>query len=282
MILLSTEGQTGLPRYFARVFALAQGVAQGQLDMELPDGRVFRATGARPGYTAKIKIHSQDVFARLVREGDLGFCDSYIEGGWSSPDLQAFLDFLHTDNEMLYRGFPGQALVRAYERLRFWMQSNSKRQAQKNISYHYDLGNDFYALWLDPSMTYSSAYFKSGEEALEKAQEQKYASLVDQMGVQPGDHVLEIGCGWGGFAEYARVCESSGELKPANVTFEEAAVVPQAGVLVISILAPRSQRNCRSAINHSFRHLVENPHRLSSLAIDDAVDRVFLQALQAE
>ncbi|MGH1369169.1 MAG: class I SAM-dependent methyltransferase [Maritimibacter sp.] len=203
MILLSTEGQTGLPRYFARVFALAQGVAQGQLDMELPDGRVFRATGARPGYTAKIKIHSQDVFARLVREGDLGFCDSYIEGGWSSPDLQAFLDFLHTDNEMLYRGFPGQALVRAYERLRFWMQSNSKRQAQKNISYHYDLGNDFYALWLDPSMTYSSAYFKSGEEALEKAQEQKYASLVDQMGVQPGDHVLEIGCGWGGFAEYA-------------------------------------------------------------------------------
>ncbi len=100
---------------------------------------------------------------------------------------------------------------------------------------------------------------------------------------RPGDEVFgDLWSDWGGFAEYARVCESSGELKPANVTFEEAAVVPQAGVLVISILAPRSQRNCRSAINHSFRHLVENPHRLSSLAIDDAVDRVFLQALQAE
>jgi len=87
--------------------------------------------------------------------------------------------------------------------LRFWMQSNSKRQARKNISYHYDLGNEFYGLWLDDTMTYSSAKFETGQESLEKAQENKYASMVDQMGVQPGDHVLEIGCGWGGFAEYA-------------------------------------------------------------------------------
>lgn len=203
MTLTTTDGQTGLPRYFARVFALAKTVNQGRLDFVLPDGRVFRAEGDKPGYVAQVRVHSDDVFTRLVREGDLGFCDSFIEGGWSSPDLQAFLDFIHTDNEMLYRGFPGQALVRAYERLRFYLQSNTKRQAQKNISYHYDLGNDFYALWLDDSMTYSSALFKNGQESLEKAQENKYASMVDQMGAKPGDHVLEIGCGWGGFAEYA-------------------------------------------------------------------------------
>jgi cyclopropane-fatty-acyl-phospholipid synthase len=93
--------------------------------------------------------------------------------------------------------------VRAYERLRFWLQSNSRAQARKNISYHYDLGNEFYRLWLDDTMTYSSAIFESGQESLEKAQIRKYETMVDQMGAQPGDHVLEIGCGWGGFAEMA-------------------------------------------------------------------------------
>ena len=113
------------------------------------------------------------------------------------------MDLVHAGNEDVYDGYPGMALVRAYEKMRFWMQSNSKTQAKKNISYHYDLGNEFYALWLDDSMTYSSALFETGQESLEKAQEQKYASMVDQMGAKPGDHVLEIGCGWGGFAEYA-------------------------------------------------------------------------------
>ena len=94
-------------------------------------------------------------------------------------------------------------LVRLYERVRFWLQSNSRKQAKKNISYHYDLGNKFYSLWLDKSMTYSSALFKKDSETLEKAQENKYESIIDQLGVKPGDHILEIGCGWGGFCEYA-------------------------------------------------------------------------------
>jgi cyclopropane-fatty-acyl-phospholipid synthase len=83
------------------------------------------------------------------------------------------------------------------------MNRNTRDQAKKNISYHYDLGNEFYSLWLDDTMTYSSALFETGQESLEKAQTLKYKSMVDQMGAQPGDHVLEIGCGWGGFAEYA-------------------------------------------------------------------------------
>ncbi|UWQ13234.1 cyclopropane-fatty-acyl-phospholipid synthase family protein [Aliiroseovarius sp. M344] len=203
MILTSTAGQQDLPRYFSNVFAAAKQMNRGRLDFLLPDGRRFRADGAHPGYVAELQIHDNDVFARLIREGDLGFCDAYIDGGWSTPDLQAFLDLLQDDNDVLYDGFPAQIFLRAYERLRHLMNSNTKSRAKKNISHHYDLGNDFYALWLDDSMTYSSALFHSGQDSLEKAQEQKYASMIAQMGVGPGDHVLEIGCGWGGFAEHA-------------------------------------------------------------------------------
>jgi cyclopropane-fatty-acyl-phospholipid synthase len=202
-VLTSTKGQTGLPRYFGPVFEIASRLKCGRLDFVLPDGRHFRIEGTEPGPVAELFIHDNDIFARLIREGDLGFSDAYLEGEWSSPDLQAFMDLVQGGNNALYDGFPGMGLIRAYERFRFWLQSNSKSRARKNIAYHYDLGNDFYKLWLDESMTYSSALFQSGQESLEKAQEQKYASMVDQMGAVPGDHVLEIGCGWGGFAEYA-------------------------------------------------------------------------------
>ncbi len=203
MILTDTKNQTDLPRYFAQAFAVVKRLNRGRMDFILPDGRVFRAEGSAPGGVAELHIHNPDLFARLVREGDLGFCDAYLEGWWSTPDLQAFMDLVHFENEEIYDGFPGQTLIRAFEKFRFWLQSNSRRQAKKNISYHYDLGNDFYSLWLDDTMTYSSALFRTGQESMERAQIQKYASMVDQMGAKPGDHVLEIGCGWGGFAEYA-------------------------------------------------------------------------------
>ena len=202
-VLTSTNNQQNLPRYFTRVFDLVGKLNSGRVDFILPDGRKFRAEGSKPGPVAEVTINNPDVFARLVREGDLGFCDAYLDGWWTTPDLQAFMDFIHADNDDMYDGFPGMALVRAWEKARFWFQSNTKRQALKNISYHYDLGNDFYSLWLDDTMTYSSALFNTSQESLEKAQIAKYASMIDQMGVKPGDHVLEIGCGWGGFAEYA-------------------------------------------------------------------------------
>ena len=203
MLFTSTQNQKNLPRYFSRVFDMACNMNFGQLDFALSDGRVFRAIGRNQGPIAQLNIHNPDIFARLIREGDLGFCDAYLDQWWSTPDLQAFMDLIHADNDDLYDGFPGMALVRFYEKFRFWLQRNSKKQALKNISYHYDLGNDFYQLWLDETMTYSSALFKTGQESLENAQLAKYASMVEQLDVQSGDHILEIGCGWGGFAEYA-------------------------------------------------------------------------------
>ena len=203
MILTTTNGQKNLPRYFATAFGVTKKGQNGCIDFVFDDGRTFRAEGPCPGPVCEIQIHNFGIFERLLREGQLGFCDAYLEGQWSTPDLQAFMDYIHADNDEVFDSFPGQKLVQFYERLRFWMQGNSKGQARKNISYHYDLGNDFYGLWLDKTMTYSSAIFETGQESLEDAQTAKYASMVDQMGVKSGDHVLEIGCGWGGFAEYA-------------------------------------------------------------------------------
>ena len=202
-VFTSIDNQQNLPRYFRRVFDLVGKLNSGRVDFVLPDGRRFRAEGKCPGPVAEITINNPEVFARLIREGDLGFSDAYLDGWWTTPDLQTFMDFIHADNDDMYDGFSGIAIVRAWEKVRFWFQSNSKRQALKNISHHYDLGNDFYSLWLDDTMTYSSALFNTGQESLENAQIAKYASMIDQMGVKPGDHVLEIGCGWGGFAEYA-------------------------------------------------------------------------------
>ncbi|WP_293576618.1 cyclopropane-fatty-acyl-phospholipid synthase family protein [Phaeobacter sp.] len=218
MLLTSTEGQTGLPRYFAKIFNQIQALEVGQLDIHLPDGRVFRVNGAAPGPIADLKIHNPDCFARLIREGDLGFSNAYLDGWWSTSDLMAFMDLVHLGYEPVYDDFPGRGLIRAYEQFRFWLQRNHRAQAKANISYHYDLGNDFYGLWLDETMTYSSALFSGSEQSLEAAQTAKYSSMVDQMGVKPGDHVLEVGCGWGGFAEYAA---SQRGLKVTGLTISE-------------------------------------------------------------
>ncbi|MBD0865918.1 MAG: class I SAM-dependent methyltransferase [Rhodobacteraceae bacterium] len=203
MILTKTKGQKYLPRYFAAVFDMIQSMKHGRLDIHLMDGRVFRVDAPNPGPAAEVHVHHPGLFARLLREGDLGLSDAYLDEWWSTPDLQAFMDLVHHDNSTIYDGFPGLELIRFYERLRFWFQRNHKSQARRNISYHYDLGNDFYRLWLDETMTYSSAIFATGQESTERAQTAKYASMIDQMGVKAGDHILEIGCGWGGFAEYA-------------------------------------------------------------------------------
>ena len=203
MLFTSTQNQKNLPRYFSRVFDMACNMNFGQLDFALSDGRVFRAIGRNQGPIAQLNIHNPDIFARLIREGELGCCDAYLDQWWSTPELQGFMGLIHEDKDEWADGCPGMALVRFYDKVRFWLQRNSKKQALKNISYHYDLGNYFYQLWLDETMTYSSALFKTGQESLENAQLAKYASMVEQMDVQSGDHILEIGCGWGGFAEYA-------------------------------------------------------------------------------
>ncbi|WP_371153813.1 class I SAM-dependent methyltransferase [Jannaschia sp. 2305UL9-9] len=202
-VITSLDGQTDLPRYFSAAWTMLKNAKSGRMDVVLPDGRRFRHEASEPGPVGEIIVHDPTVFTRLVREGDLGFTDAYLEGQWSTPDLMALYDLINKEGESLIQQNRGVMVARMFERIRFWLQQNSRRQARKNIEAHYDLGNDFYSLWLDDTMTYSAGIYETGQESLEAAQTAKYASIVDRMNVAAGEHVLEIGCGWGGFAEYA-------------------------------------------------------------------------------
>ena len=203
MVLTSVTGERHLPRWFETFFSILQRLEAGAIEVGLPDGRVFAVSGKQTGPTGRIDVANPEFFTRMARDGEIGFPEMFMEGWWSSPDLQALLDVLLLNNDNVARGFPGAALVRAYERLRHWLRSNTRRGSRRNIAYHYDLGNEFYRLWLDETMTYSSALFSGQGETLRDAQQNKYASICDRMGLKRGGHVLEIGCGWGGFAEYA-------------------------------------------------------------------------------
>ncbi len=188
---------------FGAVRARFERLERGVLWLRLPDGDL-RAFGDDPtGPTALLAVHEWRFFSRLVLGGDTGAGESFMDGDWSSPDLVALVRlFLANESALELRGFSG-GLRRLADRALHLTRRNTRRGAKRNIRAHYDLGNDFYRLFLDPSMTYSAAVFPSEEASLEAAQREKYRRLADRAGVRVGDHVLEIGCGWGGFAEYA-------------------------------------------------------------------------------
>lgn len=203
MMFETMKGQRNLPRWSETIFSVLSDIKLGQISFTLPDGRSFVIRGSEPGPEGHFDVKDDRLFGRIVRDGELGFSEAYMDGWWDSPDLQGVLDVILANNDQLGSSFPGAQLVKYYERVRHWLRSNTKRGSRKNIAYHYDLGNEFYGKWLDPSMTYSSALYSGQGETLEQAQNNKYASICDRMGLNRDDHVLEIGCGWGGFAEYA-------------------------------------------------------------------------------
>ncbi|PIY73637.1 MAG: SAM-dependent methyltransferase, partial [Rhodobacterales bacterium CG_4_10_14_0_8_um_filter_70_9] len=200
---MSLISMDGAPRWFHTVFSIVGAIHTGALTFVMPDGREYRAQGENPGPEGVVVVRDPRLFWRMIRDGELGFAEAYMDGWWDTPDLQAVLDAALINNDTVARGFGGRTLTRLVERLRHLMNRNTRRGSARNISRHYDLGNDFYAKWLDESMTYSSALFQRPDESLPQAQRNKYAAICDRMGARPGDHLLEIGCGWGGFAEYA-------------------------------------------------------------------------------
>ncbi|MBI1249917.1 MAG: methyltransferase domain-containing protein [Alphaproteobacteria bacterium] len=170
--------------------------------MRMPDGRRMRFGDGR-GPDRALVVHDFAFAKRVLQRGDIGFAEGYVAGEWSAPNLGAVLTFLSGNADRIARVFKGGKIGRALNALFHRSRENSKTGARRNIYEHYDLGNAFYAAWLDPSMTYSSARFTREHLTLEDAQKEKYTALARAMALQPGDRVLEIGCGWGGFAEVA-------------------------------------------------------------------------------
>ncbi|HMB11999.1 cyclopropane-fatty-acyl-phospholipid synthase family protein [Saliniramus sp.] len=193
----------GLPFLLRKTLSIAAQLPVGTLDLTLPEGRRLRFAGAKAGPRARLVIHDTTCLRRFLIAGDVGFAEGYLQKEWDSPDLRALLLLFLANHMAGGQLTPGRPGLRVWQRIRHFLNRNSRRGSRRNIHAHYDLGNTFYERWLDPSMTYSSAIFAPGDNDLESAQRRKYARLAAETGIGPDDHVLEIGCGWGSFAEYA-------------------------------------------------------------------------------
>ena len=192
-----------LPYFFRLLLPVTARLLWGSVAITLPDARRVEIAGAQPGRHAELFINDYRCLWRLLYTGDLGFAEGYLAREWDSPDLTAVLEVFARNADGMRELYEGKWWAKIAGRLAHALNRNTRAGAKRNIHAHYDLGNAFYERWLDPSMTYSSAKFEAPGQSLSEAQRNKYESLARRIGLKPEHELLEIGCGWGGFAEYA-------------------------------------------------------------------------------
>ena len=199
--------QTTTPKLEKFISGLFENLQYGKLRIQWSNGTVREYVGKNAsrhaGLESSLVIHDSRFYKRVLSGGTLGFAESYLDGQWSSSNLAKLLEILSLNLHQFEAKIDKNILFKSIQRLIHVLRPNTRRGAQKNIHAHYDLGNDFYSQWLDPSMTYSSARFSNSDMSLEEAQWEKYRALADMIDLRSNHHVLEIGCGWGGFAEFA-------------------------------------------------------------------------------
>jgi cyclopropane-fatty-acyl-phospholipid synthase len=200
-IIKLRTGKTMLARLAAdKLFKSFDNLEAGSLDLVMPDGRRETFGGKRPGIQAKLRLNDWKVMSNLALRGDSGFAQDYQNGSWETDNLQNLLTFGLENESATSHLISGSSTFNMLARLSYFFKRNTMNGSRRNIHAHYDLGNDFYKIWLDQTMTYSSAIFNHDQDSLMMAQNNKYDRLLHQLGSTSG-HVLEIGCGWGGFAE---------------------------------------------------------------------------------
>ena len=175
----------------------------GRLILHLPDGTVRRFGNPSDPREAVLEVGDWRFFRRVLLDGDIGFAEAYMEGYCDSPDLPRLISLLAENQEALGSIVHNNVVHNLALKLLHHRRQNTRTGAKRNIHAHYDLGNRFYGLWLDPTMSYSAALFEGKTKSLEAAQAAKYERVLTQLGARQGDTILEIGCGWGGFAEVA-------------------------------------------------------------------------------
>lgn len=199
MTLPQTES---LARDTRLVFQLLEGLRDGLLEIRLPDGSSRLFGNGEHGVT--LNVNDEAMFSTVLARGDIGLAEGYLDAHWDSPDITGLLTLLARNRDVLKKAVYGSWRNLLAARVRHWLNGNSRAGSKRNIMAHYDLGNDFYQLWLDPGMSYSSALYRAVDDGnLENAQRAKYARILRRLKADAGDSVLEIGCGWGGFAEMA-------------------------------------------------------------------------------
>ena len=186
------------------LFRLLSQLRHGSIDIRCPDGRTQSFKGAQPGPHATLALADWKVCGDMLGRGDIGLAEAYIAGRADSADLTQLLLLGALNEQAIEQAMHGRWWATLVYRLRHLLRPNSRRGSRRNIHAHYDLGNDFYRLWLDPTMTYSAALFEGdAARTLAAAQAAKYARILRALDARSGQHILEVGCGWGGFAEHA-------------------------------------------------------------------------------
>ena len=196
----SRNNLPGLDRWTRAAFGMLEGLAVGRLTVILPDGREAAFDSAAPGPDAVLRLNDPGVTRRFILGGHLAFAEAYMDGAVESPDPVAVVELFERNKYAFNQGNPDGLVRILVRRVLHWLNSNSRRGSRRNAAYHYDLGNAFYEQWLDPSMTYSGAVFEGTQQDLAAAQATKNRRMAEKLQLRPGQRVLEIGCGWGGFA----------------------------------------------------------------------------------
>jgi cyclopropane-fatty-acyl-phospholipid synthase len=184
------------------LLAILSNLHCGRLTLTLPDGSQHQFSGAMSGPVSDLTIRTESALRRLLHDGKMGFCEAFMDGEASSQSLPTLIELAVLHDKYLENALKTNIFRQAGLRLFHMLRRNNKLGSAKNIAHHYDIGNSFYEAWLDPTMTYSSAVFDSETDDLTTAQLNKYKRLAELADIQPGDRVLEIGCGWGGFAKF--------------------------------------------------------------------------------